>query len=184
VGEEQAVSKLKRRSGRPAEEGGGRPSGPPLRVLPRVVGLWPRAACPNRLRLGIRQHPASSGTIFPVLPGARADDRCLIECLQMLGLGELTKAIVPQFAIAAKRHTAEVALRRGDAARAQVERTRRALCWRGCAPRPRRRAQRGEEAWGQGETRSGAPTRSFNCLPSPQGDRPERSKGNAQVFLY
>jgi hypothetical protein len=33
------------------------------------------------------------------------------------------------------------------------------LCWRGCAPRPRRRAQRGEEAWGQGETRSGAPTK-------------------------
>jgi hypothetical protein len=55
------VSKLKRRSGRPAEDGGGRPSD---------LGLRPRAACHKGPAGRGQAASRNSGTIFPVLPGA------------------------------------------------------------------------------------------------------------------
>ena len=84
-----------------------------------------------------------------VAPGARAGDKCLLQCSQMLDIQKLAKVIIPCRSIAAKRHTAEVALRRGDAARAQVERTRRASSLEGIAPAQREGRKAPEDTAGR-----------------------------------
>jgi len=50
--------------GVPPLRGVGRPSGPPLLVLPRVVGLRPRAACHEGPAGRGQAHPAIAGPFF------------------------------------------------------------------------------------------------------------------------